>query len=289
MNKSLHRLEKENDYIIGHFFVGLAILSLIIALFRYLPEEDGSQKLADMFSSFNLIETFLLVALFFYIRYLIAMYWRRTCLTKGIRYEGEIIDEIYSHFRNTRYVQYRIRYDGYKEYLTPKYDEDFNYVLTTDQCSVYVYNGKCYADDFDFVAVEELGNVVSSVRNIEKYLVDAIGQPGFNRGEFISERKGVQIDKSKQYILCSPMAVKLSDGAVISFIIDIHIQADKPTTVFSEFDQELRQYILEEFVSYSSSDSDIMIMKNKLQEEVYTKCRRYYYFVEILDVKVGVI
>ena len=60
------------------------------------------------------------------------------------------------------------------------------------------------------------------------------------------------------------------------------------TTTVPLFEQDMKAYMQEEFSTYSSSDSDIAIMKDRLREEVRKKCRQYYYFVEILDIKVGV-
>lgn len=127
------------------------------------------------------------------------------------------------------------------------------------------------------------------VETIEKYLVDAINGPGFDKMEFIRGRVRVALHNSNRYILCDPLPVRVSDDTRIFFVIDIYIQADKPTTAFGLFEQDIKAYMQEEFSTYSSSDSDIAVMKDKLLEEVRKKCRQYYYFVKILDVKIGVL
>ena len=148
MSSSLQRLGKENSYMVGHFFLGFTILSYIMAVTTCLSKDYGIELLISILTSFNIMDVFLIVALVFYVQYFIAIYHRKVFLTKGIRYDGLIIDTIPSSSRTAQYLQFKIQYNGNQTFITSKYSEDSRYRLASQTCAVYVYKGKCYADDF---------------------------------------------------------------------------------------------------------------------------------------------
>lgn len=129
----------------------------------------------------------------FYILYLIAIVQRKIFLPKGTRYDGEIIDTQFSSFKTTLYVRFKIRYNGNQTFITPKFDYDSVYRIASNNCGVYVYHGKCYASDFVLENIKEMESPSLPVETIEKYLVDAINGPGFDKMEFIRGRVRVAL------------------------------------------------------------------------------------------------
>lgn len=287
------RLVRETFYRQSILFMSIFAGSVLISFITCMKKEIGLQVFILLFTSFNSISLLAVVcvilAVIYYLRYLYSMKVRAEFLFKGEKYPGEIIDTfaVKNWFgqgcaRNYKMV---IQYAGNKEFVTPAYDMDSEYIVTSNSCNVYVLNGKEYATDFNLTKKGKDGIIRPSGVNEEDFLYSKIDLAKFNRKDFMEGRVTIGLYMSDKYIMPIPKLVIFNDNVVKIVVIDIAIESSQKYKVFSTFENELQEYIKN--ISNEMSSEQILefnaLVRKKLEELLHT----YYYFVKIKSIDIG--
>lgn len=288
------RLVKETLYRQAILFIGMLIGIIVIGFITCMKYEDGMQRFITLFTSVNVISLLsavcLVLAIVYCFRYKYNMIKRDRFLKEGRKYPGEIKKtfEVKNWFGQGRSRNYKlvIEYDGNKEFVTLPYVPDMEYAISSNDCSVYVLNGKCYATEFN---VEKKGKNISDVSRPsrvkeEDYLCSKINPDNFDRQKFIEGRVTIVLDKSDKYIMPIPIPVVFNDGVVKSVVIDIAIESPKKIALFQTFEEELKEYI--KSVSKGLSSAQILEFNELVKGKLNELLRTYYYFVKIKSVYV---
>ena len=287
------KLVKETYYKQALYVLVVIASIVIIGFFVCMKYENGLQQFCAIFTTLNPITFCCFIAIiwaasYFFI-YRKSLNDRERFLQYGTKYPAKIVDHVavidWIAPGRTRRIKLVIRYDGDKEFVTPPYDGNDEYIIAGNDCNVYVLDGKCYAADF--YVERKLKNGVerpSRVNEVE-YLYKNIDFTNFDRAKFIEGRVTILLDTSNKYIMPVPRPVIFSDGVAKQVVVDIAIESVKKVKVFSNFDDELSAYLMSEGKKYSSAEIEKFneMLKVKLKELL----RTYYYFVEIKSIDVG--
>lgn len=289
------RLVKEKFYKQSLLFLIIGLSTIVIALIKCCSYTNGVEVFISIFTSINAIGLtiyiFLLLALIYYMRYRYNINRRKKFLEHGKLYKAIIEDtyNVVNWFGQGRQGNYKmvIRYDGNKTFVTPAYESDTEYIIVSNDCNVYVLNGKCYASDFNVQKKSKYsGEIIEEPRvNEEEFLVNSIKEDCFNRKEFLEGRVKVYMGKSERYIMPVPIPATFRDGITKSIVIDVEIQSDNKVEVFLEFRKELSEYIIN--TAKSISYEQIHDFKAGVEKKLYELLRTYYYFVKIKSVSIG--
>lgn len=287
------KLVKETYYKPAIFFLLIVVANIVIAIIKCMKLEKGLQIFVQIFTTFNvgsiLCVVCIIISIIYWHLYKKSLSDRERFLKYGTRYPAKITRSFavknWMGQGRARYIKLVIRYDGDKEFVTPPYDGNDEYIIAGNDCNVYVLDGKCYAADF-YVERKLKNGVERPPRvNEEEYLYKNIDFTNFDRAKFIEGRVTILLDTSNKYIMPVPRPVLFNDGVGKQVVVDIAIESVKKVKVFSNFDDELSAYLMSEGKKYSSAEVEKFneMLKVKLKELL----RTYYYFVEIKSIDVG--
>lgn len=293
MKKEL-RLEKSFRKEIGIF----ALFFLILYLFVYiLMLIKNNISIYRIFYYLFLLDAnnvpvwfFFCITVIMFLGYKLMLLEEKRFLEKGIRYDAEIIDVIHyiSAYGRSRSSRYKIvvKYGDNKTFTSLPYISNPNVMLKDFKCSVYELNGKCYLYDFNIRESNEFGHTVFESDKYEVCLIGDIDKK-VTRKEFMSKRVSLWLGESSNYILPVPLPKLFADGVSMAIAVDIKINSTKKVKVFTNFTKELNKFIIDNGNDIESTECHVFL--ESVEQKVYELMHTYYYFVELVYVKVAAV